>query len=343
MPLGIKWIFLFGFFLTSPGYSADIEPARVRQESFISRAAAFHSQLWMLTDAGLLSSIAEGGSQQVAIPLPAPAFDLWTQDGEPAVLTGDRNGHSWTLRQWSHGEWKATAALSAHEGERFVGVASSEGTVVVLTSSRLIEFVGGHERSVVLSWPSKPLAGITSITATRDNLLVGFNIGEWGGGLRRIDRASGQISIVESKSADSICGGLLNTDCDPVNAIAAEPWNPSCAVIAVGLVHFMAHGSIVEVCGTTISRLYSSEYGTDHRSTVPFFGIATVDTNLWAVGIDGIYRIAHDGVTKVSALPDFQQIGNVSVSFAVPHVVLVRTDVNKRRSVSGSALMIVAR
>jgi hypothetical protein len=88
---------------------------------------------------------------------------------------------------------------------------------------------------------------------------------------------------------------------------------------------------------------YSSAYGNDHHSTLPFFGIATVDANLWAVGIDGIYRIAHDGVAKVSTLPDFQQIGNVSVSFAVPSVVLVRTDVNKRRSVSGSAPMIVAR
>jgi hypothetical protein len=343
MPSGIKWTLLFSALLTSPGYPAEIEPARVGQESFISRATVFRSQLWMMTDAGLLSSITEGSSQQIDIPLPEPAFDLWIQDGEPAVLTGGHNGQSWILRQWSHGEWKATATLSANVGERFVGVASSARTVTVLTSSRMIEIAGGHQRSVALRWPSKPLAGITAITATGDGLLVGFNIGEWGGGLRRIDRASGQISIVESKSARSICGGPLNTDCDPVNGIAVEPWKPSCAVIAIGLVHFMAHGSIVEVCGNTVTRLYSSAYGGDHNSTVPFFGIATADANLWAVGADGIYRIAHDGVAKISSLPEFQRIGNVSVSFAVPHVVLVLTDVNQRRSVSGSAPMILAR
>jgi hypothetical protein len=205
----------------------------------------------------------------------------------------------------------------------------------------MIDLAGGDQRSVALKWPNKPLAGIASVTVTPDSLLVGFNIGEWGGGLRRIDRTSGQISIVESKAPG--CSGLLNTDCDPVNGIAVEPWKESCAAIAIGLVHFMARGSIVEVCGKSVTRLYSNSYGDDHYSTVPFFGLVAAGADLWGVGIDGLYKIGPDGTTKASALPAFQRIGNVSVSFAMPHLVLVLTDVNQRRSVSGSTPMLVPR
>jgi hypothetical protein len=321
---------------------AQWEPVRAGQESFISRAIFFNSQLWLLTDAGLLSSITEGSDQQVDIPLPEPAFDLWIQDGEPAVLTAERGGPSWALRKWSHGEWRAITTIPAN-GDQFVGVGSTGGTVTVLTSRRMIDVAGGDQRSVALKWPKKPLAGITSVTVTRDSLLVGFNIGEWGGGLRRIDRTSGHISIVESKPKETICGGLLNTDCDPVNGIAVEPWKEGCAAIAIGLVHFMARGSIVEVCGNSVTRLYSNSYGDDHYSTVPFFGLVAASADLWAVGIDGIYRIGPDGTTKAGALPVFQRIGNVSVSFAIPDLVLVLTDANRRRSVSGSVPMLVLR
>ncbi len=293
----IQWTLLLWLYVIIPGYAAAIEPVRAGQDSFVSRAIFFNSQLWILTDAGLLSSITEGADQQVDVPLPAPALDLWTQDGAPAVLTGVRNGSSWTVRQWSHGEWSATATVSVN-ADRFIGVAPSPGAVTILTSNRLIEIVGGSQRSLALVWPAKPLGAVTSVAAIRGSLLVGFNAGEWGGGLRRIGRPNNQISIVENRSGDSICGGLLNTDCDPVNGIAVEPWQKDCAAITIGLVHFMTRGGIVEVCGDTVKRLYSRSSGGDRISTVPFFGIVTANSNLAAVGADGIYKVAPDGVEK---------------------------------------------
>lgn len=192
----IKWTLLLSLSVAASGRSADIEPVRAGQDSFISRAIFFNSQLWLLTDAGLLSRITEGSDQHADIPLPEPAFDLWIQDGEPAVLTAERGGPTWTLRKWTHGEWRAVTRIPAN-GDRFVGVGFTTGTLTVLTSRRLIDVADADLRSVAVEWPNKPLAGITSVTITRDGLLVGFNGGEWGGGLRRIDRTSGQISIVE--------------------------------------------------------------------------------------------------------------------------------------------------
>jgi hypothetical protein len=146
-----------------------------------------NTQLWLLTDAGLLSSITEGDDSQADIPLPEPALDLRIQGGDPAVLTGDREGGKyWTLRKLSHGAWTAIAKVPTN-GDDFVGVGSSDGAVTLLTSRRMIGVAGSHQRSVALKWPNKRTAGITSVLVTRDSLLVGFNVGEWGGGLRRID------------------------------------------------------------------------------------------------------------------------------------------------------------
>jgi hypothetical protein len=56
-----------------------------------------------------------------------------------------------------------------------------------------------------------------------------------------------------------------------------------------------------------------------------------------------IAEVATDGSVKVHGLPPFHNVKFGSVSFANPYVVLVRTDVNQRRSLSGSVPMLVPR
>jgi hypothetical protein len=334
---------LLTLFITIPGRASELEPVRLGQESFISNAVFANSQLWLLTDAGVISSITEGSDSQIDIPIPEPAFALWVQDGEPALVTGERrDGKYWTLRKWNHGAWTESIKVATN-GDEFLGIGASDGAVTLLTSRRMIDIAGSNKRSVALNWPRKQTGGITSVLVTRDNLLVGFNLGEWGGGLRRIDRKTGIVSIVERKASGDLCSGTLTSDCDPVNGIAVEPWNENCAVIAIGLVHMMAHGSIAEVCGSRVKRLYVKPYPDEVYSTVPFFGVRATGGDLWAISTDGIYQIGADGVAKISALPAFRQIGNVSVSFELPHLVLVLTNVNQRRAVSGSVPMMVPR
>lgn len=338
-----KWAALLTLLATIPVNGSTLEPVRTGQESFISRAIFSGAKLWLLTDAGSLSTITEGENQRVEIPLPEPALDLWRQGGDPMVLTGGRSDDEfWTLRKLSHGVWTATAKVPSN-GDQFVGVSSFEGVISLLTSRRLIDIVGSDQRAVAVAWPhDQRLAGISSLLVTHDSVLVGFNVGEWGGGLRRIDRNSGTTSIIESNTSGELCGGPLNTDCDPVNGIAMAPWNVDCTAVAIGLVHRMTHGSIVKVCGSAVDTVYVKPKD-DHYSTVPFFGIVASGATLWAVSTDGIYQIEKDGVAKFSSLPAFKRIGNASVSFALPDVVLVLTDVNKRRSVSGSVPIIVSR
>jgi len=185
------------------------------------------------------------------------------------------------------------------------------------------------------------------------SVFVGHNLGEWGGGLIRIDRGTGAVVRIERNDSGDLCGGPLNSECDPVNGIAATLGNPGCVVVAIGLVHFKPHGRLVEVCGEQVRRLYFKPVGTDRNasrrkrdepfSTIAFFGLAHSGESLVAVGIDGLYRLHPDGTVTFASLPAFRSVGDIRVSFAVRDVILVFTEVNRRRSISGAVPMLVPR
>ena len=107
----------------------------------------------------------------------------------------------------------------------------------------------------------------------------------------------------------------------------------------------------MELCGTHVRRLYFKAFRkprADERtidgepfSTVAFFGLTSRDGALWACGIDGIYTITADGAAAVTPFPKFQNVGGVYLSFEVPGFAVILTSINRRRSVSGAAPMLV--
>jgi hypothetical protein len=225
-----------------------------------------------------------------------------------------------------------------------VAVSHVGGIATLLTQRRIIEIVGDSQTATALLQPlrTRPIASVHVAPAS---IFIGFNAGEWGGGLQRIDRKTGEVWAIERNTSGELCGGPLNTECDPVNDIAAEPWKPECIAVAVGLVHFAPHGRIVEVCGDIVRRLYVKPHGKqppenevtrkydEPFSTVAFFGLKRRAETLWAVGMDGIYQIGPRGVTQSAPLPKFKQVGGLSVSFDLPDVVVVLTDINQRLSI----------
>ncbi len=78
------------------------------------------------------------------------------------------------------------------------------------------------------------------------------------------------------------------------------------------------------------------------KSANPYKASVSQD-NLWAVGIDGIYRFGSDGTVSTTPLPSFKKIGAIQVSFDLPQIILVLTNVNQRLSVGGSAPILVPR
>jgi hypothetical protein len=332
---------------------------RAGQGSFVSRAIFADGQLWLLTDGGAVSTIAAGSNQRREVTLPESALDLWSRGGRPMVLTSKREGGTtWTIRFWDHDRWISTATVAISD-EAFIAASSSNTATVILTSRRLIEVSQNEFRDVDVSWPEhQALRGIPSMHLTPDQVLLGLNAGEWGGGMVAIDRTTGTVRSIGNRSGDP-CDGILSAQCDPVTGIADEPGHPGCVVSSIGLRHFLPTGRVVEVCGTAVHTVYSSKDSSlglnllkrigiaakdaDRAASTPFFGIAAHENAIWAVSPDCLYQIKLDGSAVAHPLPTFRTVGTIQVSFADPHFVLVRTDINERHSLGGSVPILVSR
>ena len=335
-----------------PAGAVPIQSERHGQESFLTRAVYVEGRLWVLSDAGDVSSVTEGQKKRIEEVLPEKAVDLCVSSGHLMVVTSDSKGKSvWTLRQHAEGAWPAVATVRT-EGDGLLAMTCVAEKVVLLTTRRLVEFDGKRQSALHLS--GELGRGLVSSTyMTPDQFFVGLNAGEWGGGLERIDRRTGEVAIIERNASGELCGGPLNTSCDPVNGMVAEPGKPGCLGVAVGLVHMEPHGRVVEICGDQVQRVFYKPYGENRSrtfgkddepgSTVAFFGLVNDGDRMRAVGIDGIYTFEPGGDVRVMPLPQFKNVEGISVSFDVPHFVLVLTNVNQRLSVSGAAPLMVPR
>ncbi|WP_257170012.1 hypothetical protein [Bradyrhizobium sp. SRS-191] len=201
----------------------------------------------------------------------------------------------------------------------------------------------------------KPLRSlpVAAVLVTPRHVFVGYNAGEWGGGLQRIDRTTGVVSDIDDVEGD-LCGGKLNPACDPVNGLAVIPWKQDCIAVAVGLIHMLAHGRIVEVCDRAVHLLYSHEIqerlstadgrpGSMWTYTSAFFGLQQTGEELLAVGHDGLYQIGRGDLVRQIPLPRFRPADGLAVSFDMPGLVLVLTTANRRFSLSGSTPMLLPR
>jgi len=146
------------------------------------------------------------------------------------------------------------------ESDELLAVTCAAQRLVLLTTRRLIEFDGKHDYALHLT--DELGSGLVSSThATLEQFFAGLNAGEWGGGLRVIDRRTGKVTVVERNAGAALCGGPLNTSCDPVNVIAAKPGKPGCIGVAASLVHMEPHGRVLKVYGNQVKRLFYKPYG----------------------------------------------------------------------------------
>jgi hypothetical protein len=336
--------------------SAEAEAKRNPQRSAdISQAIFSQGRLWLLDDEGKLTTVAEGEDARSATDPGDYVGDLCRGADGPIVVTAKgRRASKWLVRRWRGGRWEAGPAIDGR-GEPLIALACGSEGEILITDKRLISIRGDVVAEMRLSG-EMPRSFVRSTSlATAGDIYLGLNAGEWGGGLRRIDRKSGRVVMLEHNVSGDLCDGPLNSSCDPVQGIAVIPWKPQCVAAAVGLIHMLAHGRIVEICGNRIEQLYAKASlgaspekqaqiaaGQSGDSTA-FFGLIRVGNSLISVGHDGLYRFTGPGEPAFQPLPRFKSIGGVLVSFALPEVVLLVTRINQRVSVSGGAPMIVPR
>jgi len=349
MMRGFAFALLLGI-AAAPTASAALEPVRPGQDAFITRAVYASGRLWLLTDAGILSSLAPGEAHRTVEAVSQPVFDICSRGDTVVAVTGARDKSGpWTIRRSP--DWSVVATVP-RGGDGSAAMLCSGSSIQVLTARRLLSVTAASTKALDLIGTLGP-GNIASILATPASIYVGFDAGEWGGGLRRIDRSTGKISVVASNASGGLCGGPLNTDCDPVNGLAAMPGRPGCIAAAIGLVHFASHGRIDVICGDRVRELYvkplggqppgTPPRGMDPYITVAFYSLIASGETLWSAGVDGIYAIDASGKARKTPIPAFQTVDGVAVSFALPHLVVVVTEAGRRNSVSTGAPLLVAR
>jgi hypothetical protein len=268
----------------------------------------------------------------------------------------------WVLRQSasSKTEWIFSVAKSdsfedrAHftssDTDSPIALFNNGGTPAVLSEKDIRTFSDDGRWSLVsLAGQLRQGVQIAVASPTSGNsAYVGINMGEWGGGLQKVDLKTGAVISVERRDTKALCSGPLNSDCDPVTGVISDPQYKDCVLAAIGLVHFLSHGRILRVCGERVSVVFENSKikefnGRKIEVSDAFFGIASAEDGFWAVTPKALYSFGADGGTHVRhPLPKLKAVSGIYMNRDLPGIIVIRTDVNWAVSVSGYTPLIVA-
>lgn len=206
--------------------------------------------------------------------------------------------------------------------------------------------------------PGDIIASVASPNDSSRFAYLAFNIGEFGGGILKIDLQTGNLQRIERRDSNELCVGPLNADCDPVTGIVPDPEQDECVLASIGLRHMLEHGRIVRVCdsrvevvseitssGASMGRKVRRFFGQKPKSPPPFseafFGLVSDKIGkVWASSARAVYR--YDGKRfRPQEMPDLQRHGDLLATTKVPGVIILSTDMNARNSLSGSTPLII--
>ncbi len=325
------------FAIFGPAVAAQPDSSPIGER--ILGGTGFDGRLWLWSAQGKLASVRPEDRQ----------FEIRVNEG---VLAVDQDGKSlYVLRSPSpnsrivfvtflqRGPEVDSPKLVLTKDERMVVFFASGGMPYILTSTRLHLLVDHAWRTIKLSGRIAVVGGSVGIghatfAVRGTKVYVGYDEGEWGGGLQQVDLGTGVVG-------DLLGGG------GPVTGLEADPLDPNCVFASVGLIHFFARGEVDRVCGSTIKtvlkRRLTDGAGEAEQGdpTEPFFGLARSNNIVWAISPLGLYRL-DDSAKPAIPLPPLSPIGGVPMSFAVPGLVVVQTDLNWGMSLSGPTPLVIA-
>lgn len=343
------------------GPSVEVQAEHPNQERPDIVKGAYHNKaLYLLDDSGAMQVWSEADRTGRPFEVPGSVLSFCLMDKNLWAATEDKRGRSVLL--WSRqlpsqsgpdgGAWLRVGSFTRNGGNEALVLDCSGIEPILVAGNRAIMPVSGRE--VVLTAKLLPHPAFV-VSHVQDGVLwLGFNSGEWGGGLHRIRLSDGTVDRPSHIDSVSPCGGRLNPNCDPVTGLAPDPADPKCMLATIGLVHMMSRGSVVQVCGNDVSVIYAKPYtldpnwrwagrvDEDNRGSVAFHSLAPARTGgrAFAVASDGVYRFVRS--TEPNFAPFLRQrIG--AIDWSDPDYILVRTQMNQRHSLSGGSYLLIPR
>jgi hypothetical protein len=290
---------------------------------FIREGAADEHHLWLLGQTGSVLQIDRRTGERTVVA--RDVTDILAEQGRVWALVAYQRPE-WAVR-WP-GDMAGLQDLRRSDGE--LVTIYSVGEPVAL-------FAMGLDRPGVLTgeavltpedaqWSRTLLPAVIPgfAAAAHDgegSVYVGYNLGEWGGGLRRIDLATGAIQFVTATAA----GQRLQSA--SIIALGPDHGRPGCIIVVEGLQHLsLRRGSVSRLCGDQVEELLVRE-----RSMVlPVEGDAGgIDGFL--VSSDGWVVVHGDGYTRrrgeqleVHNIPPLDQtLGGVRMSLETDGLVFI--------------------
>lgn len=213
------------------------------------------------------------------------------------------------------------------EGSPVALFATPEGPGVLTTTTALVPSGDRFTRRRFAA-SLEPYAHVSALTGGL--LFVGYNKGEWGGGLRRVDLLTGTVSIVQETS-DQLCGGRLNLECAPVVGIIPDAANPDCVLVGASLAHLSGrYGEVLRVCDERITPAFSDPLSAVPNSIVnlpgqtwPFDSLVETKDGWIAVGQERFAR-ARGGAVTMGEVPMLRPWAGLHISDVAEGVIFVQ-------------------
>jgi hypothetical protein len=326
----------------------------------IAKGIAFDGRLWVL---GTMPTPRDTSGGLVSFQLTDNTRVVHFKDGVLDILRADQE--LWILRK---GIEDGQFVVAAWRGSRFEGLTEfhlsthdtplallrSAGALAVL-SEQTVHYLAKDNTWQVVQLKGKLRSGVGVNVASPnegDGIYVGFDVGEWGGGLQRVDVRTGTVADVERRDTKNLCDGPLNRECDPVTGVIPDPQNRECVLASVGLVHLgMSNGRILRICDSRVTLVSEILIPGDKKTsnntkwgrTEAFYGLApSADGGFWGVTYRALYLFDAAGDRKQEyPLPKLESVSGIHLSKALPEVIVLQTDVNWAVSTSGYTPLVI--
>jgi hypothetical protein len=322
----------------------------------IAKGISFEGKLWILgtmsarndPSGGLVSFDMRDNSRRVHFE--RGVLDIAKSDRDLWALSRGSKGHSFVCSVWRKTRFENIGEFQLpNEGEP-IALLNNAGSPVVLSGQTVHLFTSDNHTWQVIELKGKLRSGVQVSAAspkTGGSIYIGIDVGEWGGGLQRVELKTGMVEGIERRDAKELCAGPLNQQCDPVTGVIPDPQEADCVLASVGLVHlFHSTGRILRVCGkdvTLVSELPLASKNEKWPQTEAFYGLAPAASGgFWAITPRALYSYSADGrKEKEYLLPTLESVSGIRLSRAVPGVVVLQTDVNWAVSTSGYTPLVV--